>query len=143
MCSDPVVALLAVVLLGMPHVCPRRQLKAGPSHLRRRTDGGEFFPIKKPRWIRTWTQQPYPVMLVIGRSATTAHERDWLEGSSRERRAFPDVRWMEISSVLRSKLEAGLLPEQITQIEFTGEPLDLASVLRWRRRVLAEQSPPT
>ena len=117
------------------------QLKAGPSHLRRRTDGGEFFPIKKPRWIRTWTQQPGPVMLVIGRSAPTARERDWLESGRPDRRAFPDVRWMEISSVLRSKLEAGLLPEEITQIEFTGEPLDLASVLRWRRRVLAEQSP--
>ena len=117
------------------------QLKAGPSHLRRRTDGREMFAIKKSRWIRTWTQQPYPVMLVIGRSAPTARERDWLESGRPDRRAFPDVRWMEISSVLRSKLEAGLLPEQITQIEFTGEPLDLASVLRWRRRVLEEQSP--
>lgn len=34
------------------------QLKAGPSHLRRRTDGREIFAIKKSRWIRTWTQQP-------------------------------------------------------------------------------------
>jgi hypothetical protein len=82
-------------------------------------------------------------MLVIGRSATTAHERDGLESGSRERRVFPDVRWMEISSVLNRELAAGRSPEQITQIEFTGEPLDLASVLRWRRRVLAEQSPST
>jgi uncharacterized protein YbaR (Trm112 family) len=42
------------------------QLKAGPSHLRRRKDGREIFTIKKPRWIHTWTQQPGPVMLVIG-----------------------------------------------------------------------------
>jgi hypothetical protein len=66
------------------------QLKAGPSHLRRRADG----------------------------------------------RAFPDVRWMEISSVLRRELEAGRSPEQIRQIAFDGEPLDLASVLRWRRKIL-------
>jgi hypothetical protein len=118
------------------------QLKAGPSHLRRRTDGGEFFTIKKPRWIRTWTQQPGPVMLVIGRPATPDRERDWLEGGRPERRAFPDVRWMEISSVLKRELDSGRSPEQITQIEFTGEPLDLASVLRWRRRILDAQSPP-
>lgn len=143
------------------------QLKAGPSHLRRRTDGREMFAIKKSRWIRTWTQQPYPVMLVIGLPAPdeilaslieeNPHLKDedvfrevnsmrgsirrYLNTGHSESRTFPDVRWMEISSVLRSKLEAGLLPEQITQIEFTGEPLDLASVLRWRRRVLAEQSP--
>ena len=29
------------------------QLKAGPSHLRRRADGREIFAIKKSRWIRT------------------------------------------------------------------------------------------
>jgi hypothetical protein len=118
------------------------QLKAGPSHLRHRTDGREMFGIKKPRWIRTWTQQPGPVMLVIGQPAPKARERDWLESGRPDRRAFPDVRWMEISSVLHRELAAGRIPEQITQIEFTGEPLDLASVLRWRRRVLAEQSPP-
>ena len=57
------------------------------------------------------------------------------------RRAFPDVRWMEISSVLKREIDAGRSPEQIAQIEFTGEPLDLASVLRWRRRILDAQSP--
>jgi hypothetical protein len=29
------------------------QLKAGPSHLRRRADGREIFTIKKPRWVHT------------------------------------------------------------------------------------------
>jgi hypothetical protein len=57
------------------------------------------------------------------------------------RRAFPDVRWMEISSVLRRELAAGRPPEQIRQVEFDGEPLDLASVLRWRRRIL-DGNPP-
>jgi GTPase SAR1 family protein len=147
------------------------QLKAGPSHLRRRRDGREMFAIKKPRWIRTWTQQPGPVMLVIGNPVTVYikeydysnivwkgrsainivdplpklvrfRNEEFLVGGPRpERRAFPDVRWMEISSVLKRELDAGRSPEQITQIEFTGEPLDLASVLRWRRRILDAQSP--
>jgi hypothetical protein len=54
-----------------------------------------------------------------------------------ETRAFPDVRWMEISSVLQRELAAGRSPEQIRQIEFVGESLDMASVLRWRRNILA------
>ena len=55
--------------------------------------------------------------------------------SSRETRAFPDVRWMEITSVLKRELASGRQPEQIKQIEFVGETLDLASVLRWRDRL--------
>ena len=51
-------------------------------------------------------------------------------------RAFPDVRWMEISSLLKRELQAGRSPEQIRQSEFVGETLDLASILRWRRRIL-------
>jgi small GTP-binding protein len=141
------------------------QLKAGSSHLRRRADGVEIFRIKKPRWVQTWTQQPYPVMLVIGREGDARRwdrlqelgladleERDpeardrgrkrlrWdlsepFGRSVRETRDFPDVRWMEISGVLKRELAAGRRPEQITQIPFEGEPLDLASVLRWRNRV--------
>jgi GTPase SAR1 family protein len=139
------------------------QLKAGPSHLRRRKDGREIFTIKKPRWIHTWTQQPGPVMLVIGLPAPdeilsslieeNPHIRDEdvfrkinsMRSSihrSRssgyfETRAFPDVRWMEISSVLQRELAAGRSPEQIRQIEFVGESLDMASVLKWRRKILA------
>jgi small GTP-binding protein len=139
------------------------QLKAGPSHLRFRKDGREIFTIKKPRWIHTWTQQPGPVMLVIGLPAPdeilsslieeNPHIRDEdvfrkinsMRSSihrSRssgyfETRAFPDVRWMEISSVLQRELAAGRSPEQIRQIEFVGESLDMASVLQWRRKILA------
>jgi hypothetical protein len=51
-------------------------------------------------------------------------------------RRFPDVRWMEISSVLQQELAAGRSPGQIKQIEFVGETLDLASVLQWRRRIV-------
>ncbi|MEB3167964.1 MAG: TIR domain-containing protein [Synechococcaceae cyanobacterium] len=129
------------------------QLKAGPSHLRRRADGREMFAIKKPRWIRTWTQQPGPVMLVIGREAPKLGKEDRMEKQRRqfaepfddryETRAFPDVRWMEISSVLQQQMVSGLRPEDIKQIEFLGETLDLASVLRWRRRILAENNNPS
>ena len=141
------------------------QLKAGPSHLRRRKDGREIFTIKKPRWIQTWTQQPGPVMLVIGREAATDREAHWADSLGQARadfasrfdlerihqsslftqrsnsRAFPDVRWMEISSVLQRQLAAGLSPEQIRQIEFVGESLDMASVLQWRRKILDGETP--
>ena len=40
---------------------------------------------------------------------------------------------MEISSLLRRELAAGRSPEQIQQIEFVGETLDMASVLQWKR----------
>jgi WD40 repeat protein len=147
------------------------QLKAGPSHLRRLKDGREIFTIKKPRWIHTWTQQPGPVMLVIGREAAADPHSYWVDslrqGNSEgftfrqaradattrfdpdgiqqislfadrsNSRAFPDVRWMEISSVLQRELAAGRSPEQIRQIEFVGESLDMASVLQWRRKILA------
>jgi GTPase SAR1 family protein len=141
------------------------QLKAGPSHLRRRADGHEIFTIRKPRWVHTWTHQPFPVMLVIGQPAGLEADGDPLDpdhlpfepfesasssrfkpGSGRryripfasraDHRAFPDVRWMEISSVLRRELQAGRAPDQIRQIDFHGEPLDMASVLRWRRKIL-------
>jgi hypothetical protein len=136
------------------------QIKAGSSHLRRLKDGREMFTIKKPRWIHTWTQQPYPVMLVIGRAAPADRDAQFVDSimqggadaSSRidpflkqessffaerpDSRRFPDVRWMEISSVLRRELADGRSPEQIRQIEFVGETMDLASVLQWRRRIV-------
>ena len=128
------------------------QLKAGPSNLRRRKDGREIFTIKKPRWIQTWTQQPGPVMLVIGREAATDREAHWADSLGQARadvfradrsnsRAFPDVRWMEISSVLQRELAAGRSPAQIRQIEFVGESLDMASVLQWRRKIMGGVTP--
>jgi GTPase SAR1 family protein len=110
------------------------QLNAGSSHLRRRNDGREIFSIKNPRWIHTWTQQPFPVMLVISREAPA--ERALFVDCAYSRK-FPDVRWMEISSLLRRELAAGRSPEQIKQIEFVGETLDMASHQtsggRWRQ----------
>jgi hypothetical protein len=52
-------------------------------------------------------------------------------------RKFPDVRWKKISSLLRRELAAGRSPEQIKQIEFVGETLDMASVLQGKRKILA------
>jgi len=46
-------------------------------------------------------------------------------------------------SLLRRR-RAGVIrrqPDEIKQIEFDGEPLDMACVLRWRRRILAEAAP--
>ncbi len=73
--------------------------------------------------------QPHPVMLVIGtfsEDAGRAIGKDKLE--------FADVRWMEIACVLRRESANGTKP--VKQIEFKGERLDLASVRRWRERVL-------
>jgi hypothetical protein len=42
---------------------------------------------------------------------------------------------------LQRELDGARRPEQIKPIEFSGEPLDLASVLRWRRKILANQVP--
>jgi hypothetical protein len=67
------------------------QLKSGNSHLRKRSDGAEFFTIKKQRWVKYWLSQPHPVMLVVG---TFAEEIG--QGASREKLDFADVRWMEI-----------------------------------------------
>jgi hypothetical protein len=62
-------------------------------------------------------------MLVIGREA--AAERALFVDRAKSRK-FPDVRWMEISSLLRPELAADRSPEQI---EFVGETLDMARVL--------------
>ena len=52
-----------------------------------------------------------------------------------EKTEFAEVRWMEISSVLRdarAKSKTG----EVKQIEFRGERLDRVSIEKWKRRVL-------
>jgi small GTP-binding protein len=108
------------------------QLKAGNSYVRtRKTDGVEIFTIKKQGWVKYWLKQPHPVMLVIGTFAT---DRDRLAG--KERLEFSEVRWMEISTVIRLASENGT--KAVKQIEFKGERLDLSSVRRWRDKILAK-----
>lgn len=107
------------------------QLKSGNSYLKkRRTDGAEIFTIKKQRWVQYWLQQPHPVMLVIG---NFSDDDDRTIG--KDKLEFTDVRWMEITSVLRRESANGTKP--VKQIEFKGERLDLSSVRRWREKVLA------
>ena len=106
------------------------QLKAGNSHLTKRKDGTEIFAIKKQRWVKTWTNQPHPVMLVIG---TFPEEDGRATGSAKQE--FADVRWMEITSVLQRESANGTKP--VKQIEFAGERLDMSSVRKWRQKVPA------
>jgi hypothetical protein len=111
------------------------QLKAGNSHLtRRKTDGVEVFTIKKQRWVKTWMKQPYPVMLVIG-TFSEVDER----ATGKAKIEFADVRWMEISSVLKRESENGTKP--VKQIDFKGERMDLASVRKWREKLVSANPP--
>jgi hypothetical protein len=107
------------------------QLKAGNSFLKKRkSDGVEIFTIKKKRWLETWMNQPYPVMLVIG---TFSDEDERAVG--KEKLEFADVRWMEITSLLKRESENGTKP--VKQIEFRGERLDMSSVRHWREKILS------
>jgi hypothetical protein len=91
------------------------QLKSGDSHLRKRDDGTEVFPIHHKDHAKYWMEQAYPVFLVIGNS----------EGN---------VRWMEIRDYLKRESEGG--KKQVKQIVFTGERFDVMSVRRWREKAL-------
>ena len=82
------------------------QLKAGNGYLTKRmSDGAEIFTIRKQLWVETWMNQPWPVMLVIG---TFSEEDGWAVG--KEKVEFADVRWMEISSVLKRESVNGTKP---------------------------------
>jgi len=105
------------------------QLKSGNAHLKKRRDWTEVFRSKKQDWVQRWIQQPHPAMLVLG---TTSGEDE--RGVRKEKGEFAEVRWMEISSVL--KRESGNGTKPVNQIEFNGERLDLSSVQRWWEKML-------
>lgn len=108
------------------------QLKSGNAYLtKRKTDGAEIFAIKKQRWVEYWLKQPHPVMLVIG-----TFSEDDERAIGKDKLEFAEVRWMEITSVLRRESVNGTKP--VKQIEFKGERLDLSSVRKWRNKILAE-----
>ena len=91
------------------------QLKSGDSYLsRRQRDQADVFQIKNARWAKYWQQQAYPVMLVIRTS-------DGL------------IRWMDVSAYLKEK---GSGEKLLKQVVFSGERLDVESILRWREKVL-------
>ena len=115
------------------------QLKSGNSYLRKRkSDGAEIFAIEKQAWVEYWLKQPFPVMLVVG-----TFQEDERRGHSpdRDRLEFAEVRWMEISSVLKHDSENGTKP--VKQIVFKGERLDVLSVMRWRAKMLANSAAPS
>ncbi len=51
---------------------------------------------------------------------------------------FADMRWMEITSLLKRESANGTKP--VKQIEFKGERLDMTSVRRWRDKAVASRS---
>ena len=90
------------------------QLKSGDSYLReRKSDEIEIFKIKKQRHAKYWREQAFPVLLVI-------------------RTSDGEVRWMEIRDYLARESRHG---KNVTQIEFKGEPFDVA-----KHSALASQS---
>jgi len=90
------------------------QLKSGDSYLRTRANGKEIFSIKKERHVDYWADAIAPVMLVV-------------------RSSNGEIRWMEIRDYLRERRAQG---KKVTQIEFDGERLDSASILKWRNHQL-------
>jgi small GTP-binding protein len=105
------------------------QLKSGNSYLQtRKRDGAEIFKIKKQSWVKYWLKQDCPVLLVIG---TFPDEMDERRGGKNR---FADIRWMEISELLRRESKNGTQP--VRQIIFQGQRLDTLSVRDWRARAL-------
>jgi hypothetical protein len=92
------------------------QIKSGGSYLKvRRRDGAEVFQLRNERWASYWVQQAYPVLLVIRNSDGV-------------------IRWMDVSDFLR---KASNFMDPVRQLIFEGEAFDVASVRRWRNRMLA------
>jgi uncharacterized protein YlaI len=101
------------------HASGRRlylQLKSGDSHLRdRQRDGAKVFKITNARHTEYWTQQAYPVMLVV-------------------RFSDGEIQWMDVSGYLRRESQEG--KREVKEIRFFGERFDVESVRRWRKREL-------
>ena len=74
----------------------------------RKTDEAEIFTIRKQRWVETWMNQPWPVMLVIG---TFSGEDERAVG--KEQVEFAEVRWMEIGRLRKNhfRIPAAQNPE--------------------------------
>jgi WD40 repeat protein len=110
------------------------QLKAGNSYLRRRRDGTEIFRIKKQNWVKYWLKQDRPVLLVVG---TFEYDAEELPDQTTNR--FADIRWMEISALLRRESNNGT--KAVKQIVFKGKRLDAENVRRWRDKALGGRTP--
>ena len=91
------------------------QLKSGDSYLNEGKSGKEVFKIKDQRHVEYWMAQAFPVLLVI-------------------RRSDGEVRWMEVRDYLIRMSENGTKP--VKQIVFVGDRFDVASIRRWREKIL-------
>ncbi len=97
------------------------QLKSGDSYLRtRKKDDAEIFTIKKPRHVKYWMGQAFPVLLVI-------------------RTSDGEVRWMEVRDWL--KHASGNGKKLVKHITFEGERFDVMSVRSWRDKALDQNLP--
>lgn len=93
------------------------QLKSGDSYLyERKGDGKEIFTVKNKRHIDYWQSQPCDVFLV-------------------HRSSDGVIRWMNVSEYLRGRKD-----KKSKQIEFTGEPFTVYTLLRLREECLAEKA---
>jgi len=93
------------------------QLKSGDSYLHeRKRDGEEVFTIKDERHARYWSNQAFPVLLVI-------------------RNSKGELRWMEVGEYLKQGNRKGQPP--VKQVVFKGERFDVMSVRRWREKALS------
>jgi small GTP-binding protein len=96
------------------------QLKSGDAYLKRRkSDGAEIFRIPKPRHVKYWMDQAFPVFLVIRNSKGQA-------------------RWMEVQDYLKRESDYG--KKAVKQIVFDGERFDVISIRRWRDKILAQSA---
>ena len=92
------------------------QLKSGRSHLRlRKRDDARLFQIPKPRHAEYWSDQAFPVFLIIGDDSG-------------------DIEWMDVGKHLRQLRTAGQWP--VRSLVFVGERFDVMSVRRWRAAAL-------
>jgi WD40 repeat protein len=78
--------------------------------------GDEVVRIKNPEWADQWRQKEHPLMLVL-------------------RTSDGEIRWMNVSDYFKQEGLDGQKP--VDRIEFDGERFDIASVGRWRERLLA------
>ncbi len=91
------------------------QLKSGGSYLRhRQRDNRLVFDVKNPRHLDYWKKQPVDVYLVI-----------------RDDQGV--IRWMNVTPVLKARQN-----QESLQLEFTGEKLDAAALLRVREKLLRD-----
>src|SRR5690348_16726938 len=88
---------------------------------------------KKQAWVKYWLKQERPVLLVIGTFPDQESMRD-----NRKSGHFSEIRWMEISDVLRRESKNGTKP--VKKIIFRGQRLDALSIRKWPELLATSRS---